>query len=141
MKLQPCERARLIKSTPLFKGGDFFSFKGKQENIFNFPARHVSREGGAHSLQRGGSEEYISHLNHSGKPADLPQAGVLQRETPGPPSWLVAGFFLRAGRGRGGGGGVIYYSNEIRSSRWQKKGQSLAAESSRLSTSVISVKP
>lgn len=41
----------------------------------------------------------------------------------------------------GGGVTVIYYSNEIRSSRWQKKGQGLAAESSLLATSVISVNP
>lgn len=80
-------------------------------------------KGGAHFPSAWGVEEYISHLNHSGKPADLPQAGVLQCDTPGPPSRLVAAFFCVLVVVVGA---VIYYSNEIRSSRWQKKGQGLA---------------
>lgn len=85
-----------------------------------------------------------------------PRAGFLQCDTP-----VTAGHNRRTGCGQqffsdckqqheelkgprvaeGGGVTVTYYSNEIRSSRWQKKGQGLAAESSLLSTSVISVNP
>lgn len=37
--------------------------------------------------------------------------------------------------------GIIYYSNEMRSSRWWKRGRGLAAENLLLSTSVVSIRP
>lgn len=104
-----------------------------------------------------GLEEYISALNHSVDSVSR-LCGLLWPEDPGlgftvrdsnPLSWLVAVFpwtaktheelkrLCAAEKKKT----IIYYSNEMRSGRWWKKGRGLAAENLLLSTSVVSISP